>query len=255
MNNFSQILCKKQWRQEAWLQLKANLRSIKKMKFADFIHSFDVKASHYIYNRVMNHKLMDISENGKYMVFRNVDAIEVWQKEAENIVPSLGFSKEGADALRCYCGYMHKGINGLLRKSESNDCWIKYIKCISSEMVDRELHGEILVSRWVHLKIIQECFGEKLKKIRAGNTYTDLGYMSTSLLSNYMGCYDCWPRDISKYILMLIKVSRRTTGIHIPKAISDRNEYELILNKGQNVLIEKIFYKFSSPFILVCKIN
>lgn len=230
-----------------------------------------------IYNRVLAKESALIQEEGKYLVFRTVESIDNWCEEDGNVVASpinretnywsneCYDSKDLYETLKWYCGFYSKNINYFLRTNEPVNVWNrefeiedtqKYISKIDSEMQKRNLHCNLLAVRWVHLNNIQRCLGCQLSEVKPGKECIEHGYMSTSLHLHYLGEYDdSSPRKISQEILLLLKLPIGNKGIYIRKEISNRDEYEYLINRGTSFVIEKVYYRFFRPSILVCQVQ
>ncbi|MFT0360138.1 ADP-ribosyltransferase [Bacteroides thetaiotaomicron] len=228
-----------------------------------------------IYKRVIAKESALIIKKGEYTTFMTVESITKWINENDNIVASpikreINYwsekyydSKDLHEMLKWYCGYKNENINHFLRTKNPLHTWNskfeiedtkEYISKIDSEMQRRMLHHNILAVRWVHLKNIQKCLGWQLAELRPGLECIDHGYMSTSLYLPYIGGYDEMERDISKEILILLKLPIGNHGIYIRKDISDREEYEYLVSRSTPFVIEKIYHKFFRPFIIVCQV-
>ncbi|MDC1809055.1 ADP-ribosyltransferase [Bacteroides uniformis] len=229
-----------------------------------------------IYKRVLAKESALIQGEGKYIVFRSVESIDKWSEEDGNIVASpieretnywsneCYDSKDLYEMLEMYCGYKNESINHFLRMNKPLHSWngefeiedtLKYISKIDSEMQKRKLHCNLLTVRWVHLDNIQKCLGCQLSEIKPGQECIDRGYMSTSLYLHYTGEYDIAPKKMRHEILLLLKLPIGNNGIYIRKEISNRNEYEYLINRGTSFVIEKVYYRFFRPFIIVCQVQ
>lgn len=229
-----------------------------------------------IYKKALAKESALIEKAGKYNVFKTIESIDKWIDEDNNVVASpikretnywseeCYDSKDIYEMLEMYSGYKSENINHFLRLNKPIHAWIskfeiedtkEYISKIDAEMQQRVLHCNALVIRWVHLFNIPMCIGCQLSEIKIGRKYTDHGYMSSSLYLHYIGSYDeIAPREINQHILLLLKLPIGSHGIYVNKDISDRDEYEYIINRNTTFTVEKIYYKLFRPFILVCKI-
>ena len=248
-----------------------------KRKIGNWISITNEIIAKHFYNRIIAKVSALIEKEGRYIIFRTVDSIDKWSEEAGNIVASpikretnywnygCFNSKDLFTTLEMYCGYQSEYINHFLRTNKPIHAWNSEFEiedtqeCISkidSEMRKRNLHCNILAVRWVHINNVQRCMKCQLSEIKPGKICVDSGYMSTSLHLHYIGSYDnIAPRKISQEVLLLLKLPIGSNGIYIRKAISNRDEYEYIIDKGTAFLIEKVYHKFSRPFIIVCQIQ
>lgn len=230
-----------------------------------------------LYNRILAKESTLIQEEGKYIVFKTVESIDKWCEEDGNIVASpikretnywsneCYDSKDLYETLEWYCGYYSKNINHFLRTNEPFNAWnrdfeiedtLKYISKIDTEMQKRSLHCNLLAVRWIHSNSIQRYLGCQLSEVKPGKECIERGYISASLHLHYIGEYeDSSPRKISQEILLLLKLPIGNSGIYIRKEISNRDEYEYLISRGTSFIIEKVYYKFFRPFIIVCLIQ
>nr|DAI00476.1 MAG TPA: ADP-ribosyltransferase exoenzyme [Caudoviricetes sp.] len=230
----------------------------------------------HIYKKALAKESILIEKAGMYNVFNTIESIDKWVDEDNNVVASpikretnywdekCYDTKDLYEMLEMYSGYKSENINHFLRLNKPIHAWNsefeiedtkKYISKIDTEMHQRALHCNVLAIRWVHLFNVPMCMGCQLSDIKIGRKYTDYGYMSSSLYLHYIGSYDeTAARVINQHILLLLKLPAGSHGIYINKEISDRNEYEYIIDRNTTFTVEKIYYKFSRPLILVCKI-
>ncbi|MCE8595652.1 ADP-ribosyltransferase [Bacteroides fragilis] len=246
-----------------------------KRKIENLISAINEAIAKRIYNKVLAKESTLIEGEGTHIIFRTVESIDKWSEEDRNIVASpikretnywsnkCYDSKDLFEMLEMYCGYKNESINHFLRMNKPLHTWNsefeiedtqKYISKIDSEMQKRNLHCNLLAVRWINLNNILICLNCQLSEIKPGRICVDSGYMSTSLHLHYIGEYDIAPREMSQEILLLLKLPIGSNGIYIRKEISNRDEYEYLINRGTSFLIEKVYYNFSRPFIIVCQV-
>jgi hypothetical protein len=209
-------------------------------------------------NRILKKIAEMLSKSGEYRFFSNEQEIFLWLQENKDIIFSSK-DVEQKDALAWYAGYWAEKVNSWLRvgnvinyNGEHN--WgiqkvQQMIHQIESAMQNSKLEENIIVVRWVYVKHFHYCFKGNLK---AGKIYVDNAFLSTSLLFSYCGTYDGGgDRDLRTDMLLIIKVPSNTIGIY---NTIDRSEFEFIIERGQQILIEKVYRYFLKPFIVICRI-
>jgi hypothetical protein len=201
-----------------------------------------------------------LAKLGEYRFFSTEQEICLWIEQNKNIVSSGNDAKQ-IEALEWYAGYWAEKINSWLRIGKVINCWDQnwgvqkvqqMIHQIEKVMQNTKLKENIITVRWVRINHFHYCFKDRFCNLKAGNSYTDNGFLSTSLLFSYCGDYDGGNRDLRKNMLLIIKVPINTVGFY--NAANNRSEFEFIIEKGSQILIEKIYRLFFKPFIILCKI-
>jgi hypothetical protein len=216
------------------------------------------------FNRQRNLILKKITKilynSGEYRFFSNEQEIFLWLEQNKNIVFSNMDDKQ-IEAVQWYAGYWAEKINTWLRTGVVINCndqdWgVKKVQQIilhlENLMQRTKLKENIITVRWIHINNFYNCFKDNFCNLKVGKTYIDNGFLSTSLLLSYCGAYDSGIRDLCKYILLIIKVPSNTIGFY--NNVADRDEFEFIIEKEQQILIEKIYHFLFKPFIVVCRI-
>lgn len=221
------------------------------------------------YRNILKCEAQSIKDEGKYHVFYNVEEITKWSslqnnKVAEPIPYTLyPFDTSVKDALRCYCGFESIDVNYYLRNKKTlRPCLDRtsrierikeYIKKIDGVIEERKLNEDLLVVKWVKSAYLQDNLGIK-RHVKKEDVYLDRGYLSTSMWLHYIGKYDMVPRDISKHTLFVIKVPKGTNCVYVEGHISNRDEYELLIHRGCNLIVEKTYNILFKPLVVVCRI-
>ena len=125
-------------------------------------------------------------------------------------------------------------MNNLLRGKQTvmfPELIERRIETLSKSLLNFRLKDNLIVIR----RFPKSEFNPKLKK---GDLYCEKGFLSTSLnLSSRLDTESNY-RPINNEVLMLLKVPKGTNACYIEQ-ISNRQEYELIIQKGKKIKIER----------------
>lgn len=215
------------------------------------------------YKKTMKKAILQFIKDSHYRVFSTSKELDKWAIYLNN-----NFETDRSDlyqfpqkALDMYCGNMSKHINYYLRTGEL----IRYIPeieltldalitSIDIAIKNNILQEDILGVRWVKTKYMETYIGVTNKDIKKGHIYTDRGYISTSLWSSYIGQYKNEKRILHEHVVFLIKIPKGTHGVYVEHDIRPREEYEFILGKESQFLVEEIYFFLNRPFIITCKL-
>jgi hypothetical protein len=198
--------------------------------------------------------------SGEYRFFSNEQEISWWLEQNKNIVVSSMDNKQFV-AVQWYAGYWAERVNTWLRTGHVINCFdqnwgVKTAQQITfqieSIMQHTKLEENIIAVRWIYSNHFHHCFKDNFRNLKVGKNYIDNGFLSTSLLLSYCGAYDNATRDLRKNILLLLKVPSNTIGFY--NNVADRSEFGFIIERGQQISIEKIYRFLLKPFIVVCRI-
>ena len=126
---------------------------------------------------------------------------------------------------------------------------------MDDELSKRVLQENIIAVRWLRYFDFHQQYGVPFSRVKAGQEYTESAFLSTSLWLRYLGGYDTAKRDLSKHIMLIIEIPKGVNCIYPTKDITNRDEYELIISRGQSLIVKKILYHFHTTAIVVCKIK
>ncbi|MCD7976928.1 MAG: ADP-ribosyltransferase, partial [Tannerellaceae bacterium] len=225
------------------------------------------------YNRILSQPRSIISDNA-VEIFTSTEKIERWTNLPHNSVskPIMNIPKWEENptniALKYYTGYSNYKINQVVVNLDSYtfnkaiyqnkeiflDCVEKY-NLIKKEIITRTLNESVLAIHWKHLRNINSYLGVNLSELKAGKKYKYIGFISTSLNLSYKEDYDGNDkRTPAGHILFFLEIPKGTHCIYPSKDISNREEYELIVNLDQYILIEKIHHRTLGSAIIKGKI-
>lgn len=221
------------------------------------------------FTQIRNSKLPQLIshlKNGGYKVFSEYETINSWALDCGNLTSKkidreCRWKKSDTEyAFEYYAGYGSEVINRILRDSSYevdasiNERYTHYIELIDIELNNRLLHENIVAVRWINYYSCVSCLGVPFENIKKGIFCVDKGYMSTSLYFYYVGEYDYIPRDLSQSILMILEIPKGVKGIFLSASLSERDEYEFLIERGQTILIKEIIYHFNHAGIIIGKI-
>ncbi len=194
-----------------------------------------------------------------YKYFCNKKEIDDWgitfnnyflKKEAKLKTPdATEEDKKEMKTLSYYTGYIGEQMNGLLRgdKEYIFPDLIEHIEILSKLINKFKLSNNVIVVRRVPCKYIDN-------NVKKGYIYTDNGFVSTSLNLSYRLNHESIFCPLKNEALIILKIPNGTNACYIEQ-VSNRGEYELILQKKTKMIIEKNIIILGNRIILAKVIN
>lgn len=197
----------------------------------------------FLFKEILESKIKSDFKPNNYIYFKSTNEINHWGKEFNDYfklktqIGNLKLTKEDKfeiETFKYYAGNISIQMNEILRSSKNiqkSEFIEKKIKVLSQGISKFELKDNVIVIR----RFLKAKFNHKLKK---GDTYIEKGFLSTSLNLSYRLDNKSEFRPIHNEVLMLLKVPQKTNACYIEQ-ISKRQEYELLIQKGRRIKIEK----------------
>lgn len=173
----------------------------------------------------------------EYLAFNNLLAVKSWvRKNMQDLVRNL--SKSEIQALNKYSGFKSLYINSYLRGkklmefSKSKEEIQEIIKNIESAILKVSTPVNLIAYRGASIKKI---FGQEIKNPERllGKGIYDKGFMSVSLLEDVA-------KKFSTDVVLKIKIPKGTNLAFMGAISFFEKEGEILLNKGQKLIITKI---------------
>ncbi|WP_422090689.1 ADP-ribosyltransferase [Tenacibaculum ovolyticum] len=200
------------------------------------------KIFEYLFEKILDHKIKSDFNLNSYIYFKNANGINKWGNEFNEFFKSkkrwdANLTKKEEyeiETYEYYAGYVSEKMNNLLRGKQTilfPELIERRIESLSKSLLNFRLKNNLIVIR----RFPKSEFNHKLRK---GDFYCEKGFLSTSLnLSSRLDTESNY-RPINNEVLMLLKVPKGTNACYIEQ-ISKRQEYELIIQKGKKIKIEK----------------
>lgn len=136
-----------------------------------------------------------------------------------------------------YCGYYYLPINKYLRGHLNDNHDKNRIEIMTNEINQFGLEQEMVCVRRVSNTFFEK-YLLKNRKSKTGVIFADEAFTSTSLDVFYRKDNDSKYKPLKNETLLFLKLKRGTNAIYL-ESVSQREEYELLLNRGINFQIEK----------------
>lgn len=149
-----------------------------------------------------------------------------------------------AKLLYAYTGNMNVVYNRFLRgydkfEEEQSKEYLRDIAIIIKEICQFELQEDIIVYRYTHKKLFGHLFESLQPKI--GKTFTDKGFMSTTLLPDLIKDF---PEDHKCNCILRLYLQSGTKGAYISFGKNKLNEYEFLLPPNTTFKLVKKYFSF-----------
>ena len=198
----------------------------------------------YLFERILEWKIKFDYMPNNYVFFRNNDGINNWgqyfndffklKKEQIGNLKSNKEEKYEIETYEYYSGRISELMNDILRGQSKilfPEQVEKRIEVLSQSLSKFRLKDNLVVIR----RIPKNVFNHRLKK---GDFFLDKGFLSTSVNLSYRLDNESNYRPINNEVLMVLKVPKETNACYIEQ-ISNRGEYELLIQKENRIKVEK----------------
>jgi hypothetical protein len=200
-------------------------------------------------------KMLKKADNIKFKTFDKYEDVYKWGEQFKEWENKL--SSNQRDALKAYIDGNYDDINSFLRGKISNDLYFDYklMRVLGNKCkyIHEALRGSIIpenvvVYRGATKSIFENKENPRLEDL-IGTVIEDKGFVSTSMLPK-----SCW-RTKEKPVIMTIKVPKGIKGAFIgPRLINNfKDEVELLLDKGQSMIVTNADYE-GSQLMIDCEI-
>jgi len=208
-----------------------------------------------LYNKLKSPSVKD-SLLADFLWFEEPQDIEEWEKSVyDEWRRSLSDSERSS--IECYLGYSYRDINDYLRENKLQTYGL--LKSIESHIANIEtalkrtmIDKNIIGFRWIDQEGFNYwCRKNSIKKIKEGTVLFEKAFVSCNLI--YKTPHEREQCDI----VLVIKIPAGIKGAPV-SLISRRgyvNEFEVLLNKEQKFVVEKILYKQKRKRIILCTLN
>lgn len=208
-------------------------------KISEFILAY------FLRKRIKNDLIPD-----NYIYFQTPQGINDWAKDyfllfkqmknEEISNRSLNDRTSAISTLEAYAGNRHHMVNAYLRDENYNDVFgidKRDATKIKEELIKYYVKENLVVVR----KISNNCLKKYLlkgRKLKRGIILTDKGFLSTSLDLSYRRDNNSIIQPLRNETLMFIKVPKGANAIYL-EPISQRKEYELLIQCGSEIVVER----------------
>lgn len=156
--------------------------------------------------------------------------------------------------LYIYSGNMNGVYNNLLREVEdfSYDEKTRYYKQIDilvEEINKHELPEDIVVYRYTHKRLFRHLF--KDLKVKAGNMFTDKGFMSTTLVPELIREF---ARSHRYNCILKLYLPKGTKGAYLKFDKSILNEQEILLPPNSKFKLLRKYFSFKYGMVYECEL-
>lgn len=148
-------------------------------------------------------------------------------------------------AIRYYCGYISKEINDFLRGGETGELFHHDKLMLLQSIINgfETTYPIIAIRRQPRFVLSQN---------RKGDIYIERGFLSSTIKINSRFVYDHGDPLLNNETLLILKIPNGTKALY-PSVHGKRDEFELIIQKGAKLLIERN-YSFLGNSIVVAKV-
>ncbi|WP_299886956.1 ADP-ribosyltransferase [uncultured Lacinutrix sp.] len=232
------------------------------LKFSNYINrkfktpDFKNILFEYAFKQFVNRQVkIDFIPN-KYNYFKDINGIEKWAYDYNHFfklqtekINSLRSTKDEEEEIRIYLyysGYVSIQINDYLRNGPENIAFPRLveenIELLSNSLSRFKLKNNLIVMRrFPKSKLIP--------KIKKGSSYIEKGFISTTLNLSSRLDFECNYKPFKNDCIMILKVPKGTNACYVEE-ISKKGEYELIIQKGQEIQIERHIKLMSNVLIV-----
>lgn len=144
------------------------------------------------------------------------------------------------DVYKWYSGNYFRNINALLRgtyKFKNFEDVNKKVKILENEINKFQLEENVIVIRRISNKFLESHLLNN-KKLSEGVVLYDKAFLSTSLYLYYRNGMEGGYSPLKNESIIIIKVPKNTNAVYL-EPISERNEFELLLQKELRMIVEK----------------
>jgi len=147
-----------------------------------------------------------------------------------------------------YQGYVGEKMNNLLRGTNSymcNDSYIKNISTIEKTLTKFNLKDNVVALRRTDAKIFQ--------KYKINSNFIEHGFLSTSINLSHREDTSVYNKLLRNEAIIILKIPLGSNALYVEEVQEERGrrkEYELLVQKGSIIKIEKNFKILSNRIIL-----
>jgi hypothetical protein len=227
----------------------------KELSIMNFLFFKRKNLEEILHNKLKSPSVKDSLLAG-FLWFEEPQDIERWEKSAyDEWRKSLSDSERSS--IECYLGYSYRDINDYLRSNElptyvSLNSIKNHIANIETALKRTIIDKNIIGFRWIDQEGFNYwCRKNKIKKIKKGTVLFEKAFVSCNLIHKI-------PHEREKCdIVLVIKIPAGIKGapVSLISCRGDVNEYEVLLNKGQKFIVEKILYKQMQKRIILCRLD
>ncbi|WP_146193365.1 ADP-ribosyltransferase [Flavobacterium sediminis] len=157
--------------------------------------------------------------------------------------------------IKYYTGYFHEKINNNLRgilpnnqKSLIINKILKHTEILKKEIEKFPLKSNFVVTRRISNTFLKEVYLER-KQLKKNGVIQELAFLSTSLDLFYRKDYESNYSPLKNETIIIIKVPKGINALYL-EPISNREEFELLLDSGLKMKIEDKKTIFGNNIIL-----
>lgn len=222
---------------------------------------FKAKLFEIVYAKIVARLISRLTKNQDFRVFNNSEQITNWSSNFINYFETICidskrplFSEELTicDQFARYSGHSYHSINNSLRLNDftNNTINLKTAKALTQEIDSFSTRQYLLVSRRLDKLGMKDWLNGK--KLRRGLILSEAAFVSTSL--NLYSRYD-FENTEEKFThnnitFLLIEVPIGTKAIYTSAKVErPSNEYELLIQKGTNLLVRDVIKLFSNTIV------
>lgn len=197
-----------------------------------------------------------IPNNYKYFV--NTDKIKdcrfdenFYFKRLIDLRNRVQATEEELFELKCfdfYQGYIGERMNNLLRGTNSyldNDSLLDYIATIEKTLNEFTSKDNIVAIRRTKASLFDN--------YKTNSEFVELGFLSTSLNLFYREDSEGNNKQLRNEVLLVLKIPLKSNALYVEEVQDEcrrRKEYEVLIQKGSRIMIEKNYKIFSNRIIL-----
>ncbi len=227
----------------------------------NYLLSFENKIYLFIFDILLKRWINELFIPNNYTYFLQSSEIKNWENRDNLYFQKLNDLRDSAQATTqelfelesfdYYQGYVGELINNFLRKSNLNyrsfrlDRLNNYIETISTTLSKFEVENNIVVLRRTKAKIFENQ--------KVNSEFQELGFLSTSINLSHRQDFEGNYKPFKNEALLILKVPSKTKGLYVEQVQTGsrrRNEYELLIQKGSRIRVEKNYKIFSNRIIL-----
>ena len=228
--------------------------------------SISSKIFEYAYKKYINKLIKKDFTPNSFVCFDNINEISDWgynyyeyskKIEQEYNDDFFNYNRDFLPfmVIKYYTGYNHEWINDHLRNTKTKyftEITLKHttkrISVLKEELKKFKTKTNLVVVRRINNSFLKEVYlkGRKLKK---NIILQDLGFLSTSINLFYRKDYQGNYSRLEDETIIIIKIPQGTNALYL-EPISEKEEFELLLNHGAKMRIEDKITIFRNNIIL-----
>jgi hypothetical protein len=220
------------------------------------IVSYKNKIFEYVFNRVLNKNIRRNFTPNNYNTFYTETELNQFGKKNElyftnketEVNNNVWDNELIADyendkrAIDLYTGYIGAKINTFFRNSEeSNFLYWNETNTLSKIINKFETESNVIGIRRLPRFV--------LDKAKKGSTCKEKGFLGCSLKLDYRFKEETGSTELNNEALLIIKIPKGTNAFYA-ESISKRKEFELIIQKGIQIKIEKNIRVFNNRIVI-----